>query len=369
MATDLKKLRDELLAEQFGDVGPAQERAADAASRANWGRIGSQAANAFTGKRPDTAFWDGVEAQGQRGVQDAMRMGAARGAAGSEARQIAAAQAAAAKDAELDDPTNPMIAGELQLLAGDNPEMLKQLQGGKYTLRQLGRVHPIIQKRIEQQIEEQKAKAKREETLADRTDQRAYDKERDHQRHLDRREENSVLAGQRAAADAGKQPTVPAGEAAEVGELSAAEKMIDDLSTEWDKKAAAPGSGVLAKIPGTTAAQYGDNQLAKAQAIGTILEGGKLTDADLYGKYMKLVPEASDGPERKAAKIMQLRKIVQEKRAAKVKGLTQAGYKTQGFEVAPPESAPAAEGPPPPGMKWQRNVRTGERRLVPTGGQ
>jgi hypothetical protein len=330
MATpfDLKKLRDEILAEQMGDIAPAQERAADLSSRANYSRIGGQLANAWSGQKPSDSVANSLERQGQQGVQDAMRTAGMKSAATGEARQIVSSQQAAEKDAELDDPNAPTAAAAIKFYDGLQPGMGEKLKGMSYRqLKDLG--GPAISKMLEQQVKsdaETRGNAEWDRRNGITSKQRLHEAE--------------VLANVKASAP-DKQPTVPGGQAADIGQLDAAEKMIHDLSKEWDQKVSGAGSGLFAKIPGTTAAQYSDNQLAKAQAIGTILEHGKLTDADLYNKYMKLVPEASDSPERKTGKIEQLLRLVQQAKASQIQGLTQAGYKTQGFQTAPAAAAPA----------------------------
>lgn len=137
----------------------------------------------------------------------------------------------------------------------------------------------------------------------------------------------------KAGTGAGKGRDLPAGEAAEIGDMDAIEKQIAELDAAWTAKANDFYSGVAQYIPGTDAAQYTDAQLLAAQSIGTALEGGKLTDSDLKDKYLPLMPTAGDSKQRKDAKLSQLRKMAEAKRAARVGGLKQGGFDVSKFEA------------------------------------
>lgn len=338
MATDLRKLRDELLAESFGDVAPAQQAAAESASRANWGRIGSNLAGAIGGFKADTSAMDAIEQRGQQGVQDALRMATAKQSAMGEARQVQAAEQDAARQAAEDDPNSPEAQALVQFYEQFAQGSGEKLKGLGY--KKLHGMYPAVSKLYEQRLEAERAAAKRDQELADLKEKRTYDEQQAEVKFG----RDKQLAGIRAQAgvDAAnsKQPTVPAGEAAAIGGLDAADSMITRLDKDWERLASGFGSSATQFVPGTDAAQYADKKLAAAQAIGTVLEEGKLTDSDLKDKYLKLVPDPTDSPQRKAEKINELRLIAQEKKAAKVKALGQAGYKTQGFEQAAPAPAP-----------------------------
>ena len=134
---------------------------------------------------------------------------------------------------------------------------------------------------------------------------------------------------------------IPAGEAAAIGELDAAEQTISELDKLWEQKANQPmvPDSVTQYLPGTQAQQYRDAQKAAAQSVGLIMEGGKLAEADLP-RYMAMMPSPSDGTERRAAKVANIRNMLQRKREAKLRGLTEAGFDSAGFE--PRGAAPAA---------------------------
>lgn len=330
MAIDLKKLRDELLAEQLEEMKPAQEAADSASSRAGWGRVASGLAGAFGGYKPDTGFWDNMEARGQRGVADARAKAGLKTAAMGEARQIAASQDAAAKESAENDPNSSQSQADAEL-AGRLTGKADLFKG--MSTAQMKKAAPFLKEYFEAEQAKRSAAEKAEAT-------RAGNAEWDRRNAITSQqglEQARTIAGIKASAPE-KQPTVPAGEASQVGELDAATKMADDLWKEWESKASGLGAGLMSKVPGTEAAQYPDAQKAAAQSIGTILEGGKLTDADL-AKYMALVPTPSDGTERAKAKVDRLKRMIEEKKNAKIKGLGQAGYKVGGFDATPTPAA------------------------------
>lgn len=338
MATDLKKLRDELLAEQLADMAPAEEAAADASSRAGWGKVASGIAGAFGGYKPDTGFWDSMEARGRQGVADARGRSGLKTAAMGEARQISASQDAAAKEAAETDPTSTQSMADAELagrLTGKS-DLFKGM-----STAQMKKAAPFLKEYFE--AEQAKRDAARRD--AERKDDRTYQEGRDEKLHGYRLEEAAVSAGAKAAADAAKPgPTIPASEASNIGQMSAARAMLDDLDKTWESLVSSPGSGVASRIPGTDAARYPDAQLAAAQAVGTILEKGKLTDSDLKAKYMLLVPQASDSKERKDAKIANLKRQLELAEKEGIGGLTKAGYNTKGFtQPAAPVAAPTGE--------------------------
>lgn len=131
---------------------------------------------------------------------------------------------------------------------------------------------------------------------------------------------------------------LPASEAANVGGIDAAVGMLDQLmQTRGEKTGWA--SGVMQYVPGTDAAQYTDAQRAAAQTVGTILEGGKLTESDL-ARYMTLLPTAGDGEERARAKIENIKTLLAQKRAGVLGAMGGAGYNVSRLQ------APAAQGTP-----------------------
>ncbi len=149
--------------------------------------------------------------------------------------------------------------------------------------------------------------------------------------------------------DLGK--TMPAGEASAIGQLDAADQMLSSIDQSWEDKTGA-FSGLTQYVPGTSASQFDDDKLAAAQMVGTIMEGGKLTDSDLKDKYLPMMPSQGDGKARKDAKISLLRQMLKTKRESSLSGLHQGGYNTSGFKDnhmemtdgdSPPSVAPAPD--------------------------
>lgn len=174
MAVDLKKLRDELLAEQLAELAPAQEAADSASSRAGWGRVASNVAGAFGGYKPDSGFWDNMEARGQRGVADARAKAGLKTAAMGEARQIAASQDAATKEAAETDPNSPQSQADAELagrLTG-KPDVFKGM-----STAQMKRAAPFLKEYLEQEQAKREATRRSEEDAAKRkADQAEWDR-------------------------------------------------------------------------------------------------------------------------------------------------------------------------------------------------
>lgn len=351
---DLKKLRDEILAEQLEDMAPAEKRSAALHKRAEHSRLIDEIGGAFGGYTPSQGYADSLDARARSASAEGKARSGLKSAAMGEARQIAASQDAAAKESAENDPASPQSVADAELAGRltKQPDVFRGMSSA-----QIKKSAPFLREFFEAEQAKRSAAEKAEAT-------RAGNAEWDRRNAITSQQEieqAKIMAGIKAAAPE-KQPTVPAGEASQVGELSAATKMADDLWKEWESKASAPGSGLLSKVPGTDAAQYPDAQKAAAQSIGTILEGGKLTDADL-AKYMALVPTPSDGAERARAKIDRLKRMIEEKKAAKVKGLGQAGYKVGGFDAGAPDAAPPAAG----GLSPEQKARLEELRRKRAG--
>ncbi len=133
---------------------------------------------------------------------------------------------------------------------------------------------------------------------------------------------------------------IPAGVATDIGQLGTGDTVLNDLSNAWGDKAGY-ASFLTKHLPATDATQFGDNRLAAAQVVGTILEGGKLTDSDLKDKYFPLMPDVADSKARKDNKISILRGMLAAKKASMIDGLTRAGYNTSGFNK--PSAIPAPQ--------------------------
>lgn len=161
-------------------------------------------------------------------------------------------------------------------------------------------------------------------------------------------------AGIKPKPDKGKdKPKVPAGEAINLGGYESIDNTIDSLGGSFDQYAGGKsglqrtmsylGSG----LPGTTsdAAKYNQEARRAAQAIGTVLEKGKLTDADYIAKYVPMMPSWGDSEELKRAKLEGLKEYARQKQHSELNALTQAGYATDDFKSLPPFTKSAADKP------------------------
>lgn len=164
---------------------------------------------------------------------------------------------------------------------------------------------------------------------------------------------------------------VPGSVAADLGQFDSALAMADDAKKSYDAKASQAGSRVIAYIPGSEANQYEKERDVTAQAIGTILEGGKLTEPD-YARYKAMLPSPSDTNSVADAKIAALKNLIEQKRKGKVEGLAQTGFdvskvqrkEPEGFKKAAPPSGAIAAGKPKKviqnGHEYILNEKTGE---------
>jgi hypothetical protein len=159
---------------------------------------------------------------------------------------------------------------------------------------------------------------------------------------------------ERAANKDDKGQTIPAGEAAIIGQSSTAIRALDTLGKQFDEKAGGLYGQVTGMLPGTDATQYDDDVLATAQAVGTILEGGKLAAGDEV-KYRKMLPARGDSPERAKNKLANVKRLVEDATREKVRALGAAGYNTKGFE-APVQSAQPQRTPAPTDAKGQMSL-------------
>lgn len=187
---DLKALRDQILAEQLEDLQPAQEEAASASNRANWGRVAATLGSAFSGRPADTSYWDRVESQGRQGLADARGQSALKTAAMGEARQIAASQDAAAKEAEENDPQSETSQQDAEF-AGKLTGKADVFRG--LSSAQIKKAAPFLKEFFAQ--EEAKRSATRKNV--ERTEERTYREGRDDIR-FEREKELARIRGEQA---------------------------------------------------------------------------------------------------------------------------------------------------------------------------
>lgn len=155
-----------------------------------------------------------------------------------------------------------------------------------------------------------------------------------HHKALEALQRMEALRRQKEESDKAK--SIPAGEVVKLAELKGASGALDDLYSSFEGDVAkgfgSSLTGLTQFVPGTDASKYTDKQKAAAQTIGTILEGGKLTDPD-FQKYMALVPDASDSKARAKAKRDTLQQMIARKQSSALTGLQQAGYDTGTLET------------------------------------
>lgn len=172
--------------------------------------------------------------------------------------------------------------------------------------------------------------------------------------HADEAAKNRAAELERAQLAKEKPPqTVPATEAAAIGNTKAALKALDELGAHFDALSAAGWTGKAKAKFGevfgveTDPAKYEAILKAVTQAVGTILEHGKLAAGDEL-KYKAMLPAAGDPPGIKQAKIDAVKKLLADTSAASVEALGAAGYNTKGLSgMAQPSGgaqAPAQDG-------------------------
>lgn len=167
--------------------------------------------------------------------------------------------------------------------------------------------------------------------------------------------ERAKIVGQNKldAIDAKPPPNVPAGEAADLGDLAEVDKQIDSLYEDWRKNGRGGIlPGITQHIPMTDANSYTKTRDLNAQAIGTKLENGKLSDADFANKYQKFMPSPGDSEEAANRKKEGLKAYARQKVEGRVKGLGAAGYNTKRLEeIVPKAPAQPVRMAPPGGGK------------------
>lgn len=373
MAVDIRKLAEEIMREHADAEGEAA-RSNDAAG---WSRVVGGVSGAFSGQRPNDAFAQGLERRGQQALTAADRSAATKLQSADLGMQADKTDAQRALDALDRDPQNPAAAPYRELYR----KTLPNLDTSAWSLRQFKEASPALAKQVEIELENQRRVNKREQDLTDRQTANTEWNRRNDLTAAQAMERAKVLASQRSA-DKLEEATVPGLEIAPGAHPSTddAKKMKAGLSSMRNIDAEA---GKLAKTYADNGTElFGQDANRMNQAVvamqleaKNIAELGALSgpDMDLMRKLSSLDPTSfranikgmfgvDDTPQALAAFQAWARD-----RVANAK-------KTYGYRDpagAAPEPAPAAGNSeaPPPGMKWQRNKSTGERRLVPVGGR
>jgi hypothetical protein len=344
VAIDLKKLRDELLAEQLEDMKPAQEAAASASSRAGWGKVASGIAGAFGGYKPDTGFWDSMEQRGRRGVADAQGKSALKTAAMGEARAIASSQDAAAKEAAENDPNSPQSQANAELagrLTG-KPDLFKGM-----TTVQMQKAAPFLKEYFEAEQAKRSAKEKLEaEGRADATWLR-------HNKITSDQEDAraQVAAGAKAAEKTNSEVTdfskqLPEG----AGQFYSQYKNITDMLAKVPKGGDVPGVGPFdSRAPAWLQSQEGLDMQKNAQQL--MLAYQKLVTGTGGGANELKKIEMAGADLKNEASFERGLKSLKEGYDARLKQI-QAGYKPEVIKTyndrnpafVPPPEAPTEGG-------------------------
>lgn len=176
--------------------------------------------------------------------------------------------------------------------------------------------------------------------------------------------------------------TLPVSALNELADMGVAKQMLTRLDTDFR---ALDQSGQWAKLKARAADTIGDQDgpaaqyLAKSrlamQAVGKILEGGKLAAGD-ETKYQNLLPKAGDSMQVLQDKIVGMRQFLTDLSTGRIKLYAKGGYRTKGLEDdAAPQVATSTpktlEDKPATmfmdGVKYELNPATGKYRKV-TGG-
>jgi hypothetical protein len=137
---------------------------------------------------------------------------------------------------------------------------------------------------------------------------------------------------------------LPATETRELADFAVAENELDALLGSFkERNMAGAGAGMAAKgaevlgMKGTESAAYLADARRAMQAVGTILEGGKLAAGDEM-KYRKMLPEPGDSLANAERKVEGLKKYLRQLRETRAQAFRAGGFQVGGQ----PEQAPQA---------------------------
>lgn len=183
------------------------------------------------------------------------------------------------------------------------------------------------------------------------------------------------LQGKKLAAElsgggaAGGGKTLPAQETANLAGATSSVKQLDDYMNSLAQAEDITGpfmgrvSGLMAKAQlgdtGQRAASLDAMQRQLGQVIGTYLEKGKLTDADVP-KYIRMLPAMTDSPQVRRAKTESLKRLIATRQADERNTLGAAGYDV--------EKIPASVGPELPSMAAKSKGFLGGEQGTATAG-
>lgn len=128
----------------------------------------------------------------------------------------------------------------------------------------------------------------------------------------------------------GKQIT--ASEAGTIGAMESVDKALDTVWRDYQSQASGRGSGIASLIPGSESKLFENSRTPAAQVIGSVLEGGKLSDADAE-RYRGMLPSPWDSNNEAEAKIKAIKELAKIKIEGQVAGLRKSGFDTEGFDA------------------------------------
>lgn len=126
------------------------------------------------------------------------------------------------------------------------------------------------------------------------------------------------------------------GTAKELGEANSATKSAQDLLNRFKGNADGVGGWLMSFLPLTDASKYEDRARAATQVIGSYLEGGKLSDANVP-QYRAMLPKPGESPATARNKIDAIVQLVAARQSAQKAALAGSGYNVSGIKDAAPK--------------------------------
>ena len=126
------------------------------------------------------------------------------------------------------------------------------------------------------------------------------------------------------------------GTAKELGEANSATKSAQDLLNRFNGNADGVGGWLMSFLPLTDASKYEDRARAATQVIGSYLEGGKLSDANVP-QYRAMLPKPGESPATARNKIDAIVQLVAARQSAQKAALAGSGYNVSGIKDAAPK--------------------------------
>lgn len=148
----------------------------------------------------------------------------------------------------------------------------------------------------------------------------------------DLRVSRSLMLAKAAGAGAGRH--LNEGTAKELGEANAAVKSARDLLGKFESSHSDGIGGWLKSwFPANDTSRYENNAAVATQVIGTYLEGGKLSDANVP-QYRAMLPKPGDGKETAQNKINALVDLIGTRQAHEKRALAGSGFDVGGIADA-----------------------------------